>query len=60
MTSIYYHLSKSLRNFKEKMGINQSAIKLLLHQIKYLDNKVFEDQADDVFGNEFDLASGKL
>ena len=52
MTSIYYHLSKGLRNFKEKIGINQSAIKLLIHQIKYLDNKVFEEQTDDIFNTQ--------
>ena len=60
MTSIYYHLSKNLKLFKERIGINQSAIKLLLHQIKYLDNKAFENQIEDAFTNEFDMASGKL
>ena len=29
MTSIYYHLSRALKHFKEKIGINISAIKLL-------------------------------
>lgn len=58
MTSIYYHLSSSLKAYKEKIGVNQSAIKLLLHQIKYLDNKVFEEQAADAFTNEFNQNSG--
>jgi hypothetical protein len=58
MTSVYYHLSGNLRAYKEKIGVNQSAIKLLLHQIKYLDNKVFEEQADYAFTNEFNQNTG--
>jgi len=33
MTSIYYHLSRNLKMFKERIGINQSAVKNAIHLI---------------------------
>lgn len=48
MTSIYYHLSRALKHFKEKIGINISAIKLLVHQLQFLDDKIFENQQNEL------------
>ena len=48
MTSIYFHLSKALKHFKEKIGINISAIRLLIHQLQFLDDKIFENQHNDL------------
>ena len=54
MTSVHTHLSTSLTDFKEKIGINMSAIKLMSHQMKYLDDKVFDQDVENVFENQFD------